>query len=102
MDKKTFYVSVISGDILADKTDYPYEFEIEANEEEIQRLESLFEGKNQADWGSFIRAHIPIMPYHLDKENDYYDANLYEIYQMIYELGNEQTRRDMENLGYLH
>lgn len=101
MEKKTFYVSVASANILEDKTDSPYEFEIEANEEEIQQLESLFEGRDKADWGTFLRAHVPIMPYSLDKHNDQYDANLYEIYNMIYELGTQNTKTEMEKLGYL-
>ena len=100
MEKQTYYVSVASGDILNDKTDSPYEFEIEANEDDIKRLQDLFNHKDKADWGTFVLSHIPIVPYHkLDKENDDYDANMYAIYKLIYELGTPETKREMERQG---
>ena len=101
MEKQTFYVSVQSGNILADKGDSPYEFEIEANEEEIKQLQSLFARRNEADWGTFLRAHVPIVPYSYDSSNDQYDQNLYEIYNKIYELGSQQTKYQIESLGIL-
>lgn len=103
MEKKTYYVAVGSGDILEDKSDSPYEFEIEATQEEIDQLQELFNDRHQADWYTWIGAHIPIVPYHqLDKDNDQYDDNLYAIYKMLYELGSPETKSEIEKLGILH
>lgn len=102
MEKKTYYIEVGSGSVLTESTNSPYEFKIEATEEEIHQLLALFDARDRADWGTFIRSHIPIMPYHLDKENDQYDHNLYEIYQMIHELGSPETKNQIELLGILH
>lgn len=102
MDKKTFYVAVGSGDIFENKTDAPYEFEIEATEQELSELRGLFDAQQTADWGTFVRSHVPIMLYSiLDQGNEQYDSYMTEIYSKIYELGSPATKYEIERLGLL-
>ncbi|MCZ8517982.1 MULTISPECIES: hypothetical protein [Paenibacillus] len=102
MDKKTFYITVGSGEILEpSNTIGNFDFEIEATEEEIDQLTDLFEDQELAGEDTAIRAHIPYRLYHNDKENDAYDANLQEIYRMLHKLGTQETRQHIESMNIL-
>ena len=101
MDKSTYYVSVQDGTILPDKGAAAYEYEIEATHEEINKLRELMDEMRDADEAAYWRAHVPVIPYHYDSENDIYDEYLRNIYQKIYELGTEETRRHMEETNLL-
>lgn len=99
MDKKTYYVSVGSGDIIRQEDAANFEFEIHATEEELNKLEELFEEKEEADNGSARRAITPYYEYHHDGENDAYDASLREIYKLIHKLGSAETKAHIESMN---
>jgi hypothetical protein len=101
MNKKTYYVSVGSGDIVQMDHVSDFEFEIQASEDELNELEELFEAKEEADTDSAVRAVTPYKEYHLDEENDRYDANLKDIYAMLYKLGSSNTRSHIESMNIL-
>lgn len=98
MEKKTYYISVGSGDIVREKDVTNFEFEIQATEEELNELEELFEEKEEAELGSARRAVTPYYEYHNDGENDAYDASLKDIYKMIHKLGTPETRSHIESM----
>ncbi|MEI7026926.1 hypothetical protein [Paenibacillus sp. y28] len=100
-DKKTYYVSVQANTVLDDKGAAAFEFEIEATDEDIEKLEELFEYKIDADDGSALRSHLPAIPYHIDEENDAYDASLREIYRQIHHLGTLETKQHIESMDIL-
>lgn len=100
-EKRTYYVAVGSGDILPVQTATPYDFEIEATEEEVILLQELFDNKYSSDWSTFIRAHLPYMQYHLDRENDSFDESLLAIYGMLHKLGKPETKQHIEDMGIL-
>ncbi|CAH0118372.1 MULTISPECIES: hypothetical protein [unclassified Paenibacillus] len=93
MEKQTYYVSVQSSSILTEQGATPYEFEIQATQEEVDKLQSLFDFKSEADQKTFYRAHIPAYPYHVDPDNDMYDSYLNRIYELIYKLGTDETKQ---------
>ena len=99
--KKTWYVSVQAGTVLENRGDAAYEFEIRATEKEANKLREQIELKEKADENTFYRAHIPVVPYHEDQENDAYDASLKRIYEMIYAFGTESTKMHMESMKML-
>ncbi len=101
MEKQTYYVAIGSGEILPIKTATPFDFEIEATEEEVTLLQELFDARTSKDWGAFIRAHLPYLEYHLDRENDGYDEQLRAVYGMIHKLGKPETRQHIESIGIL-
>ncbi|OPA81071.1 hypothetical protein BVG16_01645 [Paenibacillus selenitireducens] len=101
MAKSTYYVSVQSGSILKDQGAAAYEFEIMADQREADDLQHLLEMKMNADDRTYYRAHIPGIPYHIDPENDLYDHYLQQIYQLIYELGTEETKQAMAQMHVL-
>ncbi|TDF92803.1 hypothetical protein [Paenibacillus piri] len=105
MDKRTYYISVQARTIMVNQGDAAYEFEIEATQEDIDKLQDLFEMMNEYDEGTFIRSHVPGVPYHHDSDNDAYDDTLKEIYSMIGRLGTKETsdhiaKMDIDNMGW--
>lgn len=101
MKRKKYYVNLGSGEISQIRFGNNNEFTIHATNDEILLLRSKMENMHGAGWYSFWRAHVPIMPYHNDKSNDRYDSELTEAYQMLYDLGDENVKRHIEEIGVL-
>lgn len=101
MDKNTYYVNVGQGEIYRDKTVDEWEYEIQATENEIAELRSLFDRENELSNHSFSRSLLPFVPYHKDTVNDQYDDTLSSIYQMIHDLGDDQVKDQIESMGVL-
>lgn len=105
MDKKKYYVSIHSGpdtgEIRNYKGDSTFDFEIEATDAEVERIQELFEETQDAAHDSFATVHFPFTPNHEDKANSEYDHALFEIYRMLHDLGNDETRKHIESMGIL-
>ncbi|MFC4182553.1 hydrolase [Saccharococcus thermophilus] len=99
--KKTYYVSLASGEISQVKTASPWDFQIEATDDEIIQLREYFDQNYSTDLQAFFRAHVPYVQYHYDRENDAYDRTLMKIYQLIYKLGNEEAKAHIRSLGII-
>jgi hypothetical protein len=101
MNKNTYYVNVSAGEIYRDKTVDEWEYEIQATENEIAGLRSLFDRANSISNDSFGRSLLPFVPYHKDTVNDQYDDTLSSIYQMIHDLGDDDAKEHIESMGIL-
>ncbi len=104
MEKSKYYISVQAGTIMENQGDSAYEFEIEATAEDLDKLQKLFETKMEYEEGTYIRSHLPGIPYHHDSDNDLHDDALKEIYSMLNKLGTKETsdyiaKMDLENIG---
>ncbi|MDZ5472612.1 hydrolase [Bacillus sp. 31A1R] len=99
--KKTYYVAVSTGEISQSSTDSPWNFKIEATDEEITQLRELFEQNYSTDWQNFFRAHVPYVQYHYDRENDAYDNTTQAVYGMIYQLGDQEAKNHIDTMGIL-
>ena len=66
------------------------------------RLREYFDLEHKADEDSFYRAHVPYIQYHYDRPNDQYDQNLQKVYELIYELGDSETKHFIESTGVLN
>ncbi len=100
-EKKTYYIEIASGSISQSATDSPWNFKIEATDEEIRQLREHFDENASAGMGNFIRAHIPFREYHNDPENDLQDEKLKAVYQLIHELGDDEAKQHIESMGFL-
>jgi hypothetical protein len=100
MDKKRYYVAVGPGEVMENQGDASYEFEIEATEEDIDRLQELFEEKDNADQSSYVHSHLPFVNTYEgpNKDHDYY---LREVYRLLHELGTAQTKEHIEQMKVL-
>ncbi|MCC3377136.1 hypothetical protein [Cohnella sp. REN36] len=93
MEKKRYFISVQARTIMLNQGDAAYELEIQATDDEVDKLNELFESLEEFDQSTYFRAHYPGIPYHHDKANDGYDYFLREIYNTLYDLGTDETRQ---------
>lgn len=99
-DRKTYYVSVQAGSILEDPQAAAYELVIHANEEELNKLQELFEelvSMDEAQTFHFLRS-----PYETASDrqmNAGVDGFLEDIYKLLYQLGTSETRRHIATMG---
>lgn len=100
MNKKKYYISVQSRNIMENQGDAAYELEIEATSEEIEELNLIFKYLEDFDVETYYRAHYPI-PYHYDSENDGYDYYLKETYRILYRLGTKETKDHVTSMNIL-
>jgi hypothetical protein len=99
--KKTYYITVANGQISQSSTASAWDFKIEATDEEIIQLREYFDQVYSSDWQGFFRAHTPYVQYHYDRENDAVDETNKRIYQMIYELGDEEAKELIRTQGII-
>ncbi len=100
-EKNTYYIDVGSGEISQSKTASTWSFKIEATDEQITKLREIFDLRYSVEWENFLRSHVPYTEYHFDKTNDRYDKNIEQVYQMLYDLGDEQAREHIESMDIL-
>lgn len=101
MEKKTYYINLGSTEISQIKYANNDHFTIQATEDEVRQLRAKMENMNDADFGAYMRSHVPIMAYHKDSGNDAYDQGITEAFQMIYDLGDGETKQHIEEMGVL-
>lgn len=101
MDKKTYYINVGTGEVLEDKEALNFEFEISATDEEIDKLQELFEETDNSSQGSYATSWLPWKVYYSNEANQEYDYYLTEVYRTLHKLGSEQTRRHIESMNIL-
>ncbi|WP_373231414.1 hypothetical protein [Cohnella sp.] len=100
-NRKTYYVAVGAGQILEDREAAAFEFAIRANEDELTKLQELFEELQDADEDNAFR--FSGWPSVSDNPEDpTYNALFKDIYKQLYKLGNEETKRHIESMNILH
>jgi hypothetical protein len=100
-EKKPYYISIATGEIMQTPTASPWNFKIEATDEEISQLRGYFDQNYSTEWQNFFRAHVPYVQYHYDRENDAYDETMKKIYKMIYDLGDDEAKQHIRTMGIL-
>ncbi|MGG1660797.1 hypothetical protein [Brevibacillus sp. NRS-1366] len=101
MEKKRYYVSLQAGTVMEHQGDSGYEFEIEATEDDVAYLKTMFEDRTAYEFNTFTRSHIVALPYHFDSENDQYDECLRQIYAAIHKWGTDETKNHIQSMGIL-
>lgn len=99
--KKTYYISVASGEISQSSTASSWDFKIEATDDEITMLREHFDQIHSTGWQNFLRAHVPYVGYHYDRENEAIDSLNKKVYQMIYELGDDEAKEHIRTSGII-
>jgi hypothetical protein len=102
MLKKTYYISLGTGEISQSSTASTWNYKIEASDEEIVQLREYFDQIYSSDWQGFFRAHVPYVEYHYDPTNDAYDETMHKAYELIYQLGDEETKQHIDEQGILN
>ncbi|WP_035512784.1 hypothetical protein [Halalkalibacillus halophilus] len=99
-DPRKFYVSIESKEISELKAGNNDEFVIYGGPEDIIALRECLDGMKDAEFGTFLRSHIPFKEYHKDGDNDAYDTCLMMAYKQIHKLGDEKTKEHIESLSF--
>ncbi|CAM4120396.1 hypothetical protein L1N85_02685 [Paenibacillus alkaliterrae] len=100
--RKTYYVSVQSGQILEDQQAAAYELEVALNEEEHIKLRELFDELASMDEAqTFHFAHSPYGSAGDSEMNAGYDELIVQIYKKLYEHGSDTTKRHIESMQLL-
>lgn len=100
-ERKTYYVSVGARQALEDKEAASFEFAIVANEEELNKLQQLFERTGEPEEGAdFVFSRWPTVSD--GPNNSEYESDLQEIYRMLHRLGTDETKRHIEAMNILH
>jgi hypothetical protein len=99
--KKTYYITLSSGEISQLRSASSWNYQIEATEEEITQLREYFDQLYSSDTQGFLRAHVPYVEYHHDPTNDASDNTMQKVFKMIYELGDEQAREHIQSEGLI-
>jgi hypothetical protein len=100
--RKRYYVSVGAGQILEDSTAAPYELVIMANEEELNRLQELFEEISSFDEAQAF--HFGSHPFGKATRQEIdggYSYLIDSIYRLLYECGTDETKRHIESMQLL-
>lgn len=101
MEKQKYYVCIPAGEISQVRYGNNDDYTIYATTEEVTMLRAKLDNMDKAGLDTYVRAHVPIMLYHNDKSNDAYDDSMTKVFEMIYELGDEQSRSHIEGMGVL-
>lgn len=97
---RKLYVSVSGRQIHAAPRPFPWEFAIEADSGTEFVIRRLFRQIEEAEWTNFLRAHLPAIPYHLDKENHQIDRRVMKLYAIVHEYGDAETKQFIEEMPY--
>lgn len=104
MNRMVYAVSVGNHEIVHQGQGGNNEFEIEANEEELDQLRNLFDEADRIDNGLVKRASTPYEVFgNVDQEVKTlpFDKQLVDIYQLIYNLGLPKTKEHIRNMNIL-
>jgi rubrerythrin len=102
MDRKTYYVTVQHGEIMDDPTAFNFDYVIEANEEELDQLEELFEDTATEEQETIFHSFTLSSSTYYNNENDAYDLSLRSIYRKLHELGTPETKQHIEKMNILN
>ncbi|MBD2844656.1 hypothetical protein IDH44_05600 [Paenibacillus sp. IB182496] len=97
--RKTYYVSVGAGQILEDPEAASYELIIRANEEELNRLQELFE--ELSSWDEAETWHFSLHPFGSATQQQMSSTTQFfieKIYNLLHELGTDETRAHIESM----
>ncbi len=98
--KKKYFVVPQTREILEERDQHTFEFEIEATPEEISRLQEWLTVMDANDFETFVNGHFWLIE-ETHQDNEQYDHALQNVYGMIYDLGTPETKRKMEEMGLI-
>lgn len=97
-EKYTMYISLNHKLVVLDPHSSTWEYKVEVTKEAYPIFEKLFAQMEQLEWQNFLRAHLPYIQYHYDKDNDRSDLRLKKVYALIHEYTDEDSKRFIEQM----
>lgn len=98
--KYKMYVSIVEQKVHFHPDDSLWEYEVEVPREYIPIFHSLFKQTAELEFRNFLRAHLPYIPYHNDRDNHDIDKRTQKVYALIHEFTDNQSKEFIEQLPY--
>lgn len=98
--KTRYYVSVQGRSVLEEQGAAAYEWTIEATPETAINLRHMLERIGEKEDSSFAAYTYPWPDTPEDVVNSGYQSQIDKVYREIYRLGTEETRRELQRIGY--
>jgi hypothetical protein len=103
MNKKRYFVTISTKEIRETSVpDNGVEFEIIANQNEKEYIEALFKEKDQDSKNASMYLTKPFNEWGADDERSRYDDHMLNLYRKLYELGTEETKEKIDELGIIN
>ena len=99
--KERYYLDLVNGDIVQAHTGHEVPFVFYADENHLHKMRKRLDDMRNAEQESFLRAHIPFTTVDDSPVNMSYDHSLKELYQLLYQLGDEEAKKHIESIGIL-
>lgn len=100
MVKTRYYVSVQGRSVLEEQGAAAYEWTIEASPETANNLRHMLEWIGEKEESSFAAYTYPWPDTSEAIVNSGYQSQMDKVYREIYRLGTEETRRELQRIGY--
>ena len=100
MEKQTYYVSVPNLTCTAYPGARPYDFKVELEPHKARVFQKLFQRIYMLEESNMVRAHLPFLPYHMDELNHDIDHRYKQIYTLLHEFGDEETKEFVRQMPY--
>lgn len=99
MEKQNIYVSVahLTCNLQPGSS---YEFVLQMDPIKARVFSKLFAQMQSLEASNAFRAHLPCIPYHMDRLNHELDNRLYKLYALIHEFGDEEAKKFVEQLPF--
>lgn len=100
MSKHKMYVSIVNQKVYSHPDDSLWEYEVEVPQQYVKVFNGLFDQTAELEWRNFLRAHLPYIPYHNDRDNHEIDLRTQKVYALIHEFTDTKSKRFIEELPY--
>lgn len=101
LDREKYFVSLQKQIVSQTNVTNEHGITIYATEEEAKELEHLFIGLQSADFTSFLRALVPIKPYHKAESVEEFDESYTELAKKLYALGDDEAKKFIRESGII-
>ena len=101
MEKSNVYVSIANLTCNL-QPGMSYEFVLKMEPLKARVFTKLFDQMQLLEASNAFRAHMPFIPYHMDRLNHEIDNRLYKIYALIHEFGDDDAKKFVEQLPYFN
>ncbi|MNJ49696.1 hypothetical protein [Paenibacillus fonticola] len=99
--KKAYYVSVGHRVIREAPHHHSAEFKVFLDDEDLVKLRDKLTELSREDDFTFQRAPIPYKSADHDEATEHFNKRLIELYTLLYQFGDDQTRQTIISLGVL-
>ncbi|MBO1914854.1 hypothetical protein J4G37_59770, partial [Microvirga sp. 3-52] len=77
-----------------------WDYQVTVPREYVPIFHELFKQTSDLEFRNFLRAHLPFIPYHYDKQNDQIDTRTKKVYALIHEFTDNESKLFIEQLPY--